>query len=110
MSEMKNLGEMLRKAQEMQGKMGEMQEQLSRLEVDGVAGAGLVQVTLNGKSEMRDLKIDPSLMIVDEVEVLQDLIKAAHQDAKTKCEELVKEEMAKLTGGLPLPPGFSLPI
>lgn len=107
---MKNLGEMLRKAQEMQGKMGEMQEELSRLEVEGIAGAGLVQVTLNGKSEMREIRIDPSLMVAEEVGVVQDLIKAAHQDAKTKCEELVKDEMAKLTGGLPLPPGFSLPI
>ena len=107
---MKNLGEMLRKAQEMQSQMGEMQEELARREVDGAAGAGLVRVTLSGKGEMKGIKIDPSLLKPEDKEVLQDLIVAAHQDAKNKSEELVKEEMAKLTGGLPLPPGFSLPI
>ena len=107
---MKNLGEMLRKAQEMQGRMGEMQEELARQEVEGVSGAGLVRVVLSGKGELKAIKIDPSLMKPDETEVLEDLIAAAHKDAKTKSEELVKEEMAKLTGGLPLPPGFSLPI
>ncbi len=107
---MKNLGDMLRKAQEMQGRMGEMQEQLEQHEVEGVAGAGMVRVLMNGKGHLRELKIDPSLLNPDDVQVLQDLIVAAHQDAKTKTEELVKEEMSKLTGGLPLPPGLTLPF
>lgn len=107
---MKNLGQLMKQAQEMQAKMAEMQESLAEIEVSGGSGGGMVQVTLNGKSEMRSVKIDPSLAGPDEVEVLEDLIVAAFNDAKAKVEARVQEEMAKLTGGLELPPGFKMPF
>jgi hypothetical protein len=101
---------MMKQAQEMQAKMGELQEQLSQAEMTGAAGGGLVQVTMNGKGELRAVKIDPSLVDPDRVEVLEDLILAAANDAKAKVETYVAGEMQKLTGGLSLPPGFQLPI
>jgi DNA-binding YbaB/EbfC family protein len=107
---MKNLGSMMKQAQEMQAKMGELQEQLSRTEMTGASGGGLVQVTMNGKGELRAVKIDPSLMDPGGVEMLEDLVLAAANDAKAKVETYVAGEMQKLTGGLSLPPGFQLPI
>ena len=107
---MKNLGQLMKQAQEMQDKMAEMQESLGQMEIDGVAGAGLVKVTLNGKGEMRRLRIDPTLANPDESEILEDLIVAAHNDAKGKTEARVQEETQKLMGGLPLPPGMKLPF
>ncbi|MEE9209955.1 MAG: YbaB/EbfC family nucleoid-associated protein [Kiloniellales bacterium] len=107
---MKNLGQMMKQAQEMQAKMAELQEQLARIEVTGAAGGGMLQVTLNGKGEMRAVKIDPALVDANEVGVLEDLIVAATNDAKAKAEAKVAEKMRELTGGLSLPPGFSLPI
>ncbi len=107
---MKNLGNLMRQAQEMQQKMSEMQEQLAAAEVSGSSGAGMVTVALNGKGELRRLKIDPAIVDPNEVEVLEDLITAAFNDARTKVEARMSEEMGKLTGGLPLPPGFKLPF
>lgn len=107
---MKNLGQMLRQAQEMQARMAEMQAELEKREITGVAGGGLVAVTLNGKGEMRRLKIDKSLADPNETEVLEDLVVAAHNDAKAKVEAEAAEAMAKLTGGLKLPPGMKLPF
>ncbi len=107
---MKNLGQMMKQAQEMQAKMGEMQERMDQMEVTGESGGGMVSVTLTGKGEMRGLKVDPSLMSPDEAEVLEDLIVAAHNDAKSRVEAKVQEEMSQLTGGLNLPPGFKLPF
>lgn len=107
---MKNIGQMLKQAQAMQSKMAEMQESLGSLEVEGTAGGGLVRVTLTGKGEMRGLKIDPSLVTGDEVEVLEDLIVAAFNDGKAKVEQVVQEKMAEVTGGLKLPPGLDLPL
>ena len=107
---MKNLGQMMKQAQAMQAKMAEMQEKLAELEVSGQAGAGMVTATLNGKSELRGLKIDPSLVDPSDVEVLEDLIVAAVNDAKVKVEAKVAEEMQKVTGGLSLPPGMKLPF
>ncbi len=107
---MKNLGQMMKQAQEMQAKMAELQEQLARTEVTGAAGGGMVQVTLNGKGEMRAVTIDPVLVDPGEVGVLEDLIVAATNDAKSKAEAKVAEKMRELTGGLDLPPGFSLPM
>ena len=100
---MKNMGQMMKQAQQMQAKMAEMQEGLEALEISGAAGGRLVSVILNGKGEMRAIKIDPSLVNVDEVEVLEDLVTAAFNDAKAKVEAHMQEEMAKLTGGLNLP-------
>jgi DNA-binding YbaB/EbfC family protein len=107
---MKNIGQMMKQAQEMQAKMAEMQQRLSELEVEGQAGAGLVRATLNGKGELRRIRIDPSLLAADEAEVLEDLIIAAFADAKGKVEAQVQEETSRLMGGLKLPPGLKLPF
>jgi DNA-binding YbaB/EbfC family protein len=107
---MKNLGQLMKQAQEMQDKMAEMQESLGQIEIEGVAGAGLVKLTLNGKGEMRRLRIDPTLANPDEAEILEDLIVAAHNDAKGRLEARVQDETQKLMGGLPLPPGMKLPF
>ena len=107
---MKNLGQMMKQAQQMQAKMQDMQNQLNDFEVDGQAGAGMVKVTLNGKNELRKVKIDPTLLKPEESEVLEDLLIAAFNDAKNKIETHVQGEMGKLTGGLSLPPGFKLPF
>lgn len=107
---MKNLGNLMKQAQEMQAKMGEMQERLAELTVEGAAGAGMVVITLNGKSEMKAIRIDPTLLSGDESEILEDLIVAAHADAKSKAEQRMAEEMKELTGGLNLPPGMNLPF
>ena len=107
---MKNLGQMMKQAQAMQAKMQEIQEELARTEVTGVAGGGMVSATLTGKGEMRRLKIDPKLVDPAEVEVLEDLIVAAFNDAKSKAEAHMAQEMSKLTGGLELPPGLKLPF
>ena len=107
---MKNLGEMMKQAQEMQAKMAEMQEQLSATEVTGSAGGGMVRVTMTGKNEARKLKIDPALINSAEAEVLEDLIVAAINDARVKAEAAASEKMSDLTGGLQLPPGFKLPF
>ena len=107
---MKNIGAMLKQAQQMQSKMAEMQERLAGMTVEGVAGAGMVTVTLNGKGEMRGVKVDPSLIKADEAEIMEDLIVAAHADAKSKSEAKAAEAMKELTGGLELPPGLNLPF
>ncbi|MCH7711778.1 MAG: YbaB/EbfC family nucleoid-associated protein [Proteobacteria bacterium] len=107
---MTNLGEMLKQAQEMQSKMAEMQAKLERVEVTGASGGGLVTVTLGGKGDVRKIKIDPSIVDAREVEVLEDLITAGVNDAKAKLEVRVADEMAKITGGLNLPPGLKLPF
>ncbi len=107
---MKNLGQMMKQAQEMQAKMAELQARMAHVELTGSAGAGLVSITLNGKGEMRQVTIDPSLAKPDEVEVLQDLIAAAANDARAKVEARVQEETRQLMGGLGLPPGLDLPF
>ncbi len=106
---MKNLGQLMKQAQQMQQKMAEMQAKMDAMEITGSAGAGLVQITITGKSEMRALKIDPSLVDPQEVEVLEDLIIAAFNDAKTKQEALMADEMGKVTGGMNIP-GMKLPF
>ena len=83
---MKNLGELMKKAQAMQAKMAEVQAQLAEVEVEGAAGGGMVLVILNGKGELKRLKLDPTLLVPDDVEMLEDLIVAAHTDAKAKQE------------------------
>jgi len=107
---MKNLGQMMKQAQEMQAKMAELQARMEHVELTGTAGAGLVSITLNGKGEMRRVSIDPSLAKPDEVEVLQDLIAAAANDARAKVEARMQEETRQLMGGLALPPGLNLPF
>ena len=107
---MKNLGKMMKQAQEMQSKMALMQEELKKSEHMGTSGGGLVSVKLNGKFEMRALNIDPSIFSADDAEMVEDLIVAAFNDAKRKVDEFNKNEMAKLTGGIDLPEGLNLPF
>jgi hypothetical protein len=107
---MKNLGQMMKQAQQMQERMAELQAQLALVELTGASGGGMVQVTLNGKGEMKKLKLDRSLVDPAEIEVLEDLILAAFNDAKARVEQHVAGEMSKLTGGLQLPPGMKLPF
>ena len=107
---MKNLAGLMKQAQQMQSKMEEMQSKLESIEVEGVSGAGLVAVTLNGKGDLRRVKIDPKLADPADIEMLEDLLVAAHRDAKTKIEALTQDEMQKVTGGLQLPPGMKLPF
>jgi len=108
---MKNLAGMLKQASQMQQKMEEMQERLSSMAVEGSAGAGMVRITLSGKGELRAIAIDPKLVGEGgDLDMLQDLIVAAHADAKRKSEAAGQEEMQKLTAGLPIPPGMKLPF
>ena len=103
-----DLMKMMKQAQEIQGRMQKMQEDLAGLEVEGQSGGGLVKVTLNGKLEARGLKIDASLIKPEEAEILEDLIVAAFQDAKRKAEAAAQAKMQEITGGLALPPGLKL--
>ena len=105
-----NIGEMMKKAQKMQAKMAEVQEKLAALEVEGTSGGGLIKVTTDGKGAMKGIKIDPTLLDPQEVDVLEDLIVAAIHDAQTKAEEKAAEEMGEVTGGLKLPGGMKLPF
>ena len=107
---MKNLGQMMKQAQQMQARMAELQARLDQTEVTGQSGGGLVQATLTGKGALRRLKIDPSLVKPEEVEVIEDLVVAAVNDARQRVDAMVSEEMSKLTGGLQLPPGMKLPF
>ncbi len=100
---------MMKQAKELQAKMGDMQAELDQLEVEGTSGGGLVTVTMTAKGDMRGLKLDPSLIKSDEAEILEDLIVAAHNDARRKAEAAMADKMKELTGGLQLPPGMTLP-
>lgn len=107
---MKNLNQMLKQAQQLQNQMADIQKRLEQTEVSGVSGAGMVSVIINGKGEMRGIKIDPSLVDPQEKEILEDLIVAAFNDAKSKLETYTQEEMSKVSGGLSLPGGMKLPF
>ncbi|MDR3524611.1 MAG: YbaB/EbfC family nucleoid-associated protein [Acetobacteraceae bacterium] len=107
---MKNIAGMMKQAAQMQKKMEDMQASLEAMTQEGSAGAGMVTVTLSGKNDLRGIKIDPKLADPDDMEMLQDLIVAAHADAKRKIEAIAAEEMQKVTGGLNLPPGLKLPF
>lgn len=107
---MKDLLGMMSKAKEMQARFQALQEEIAGIEATGQSGGGLVQVTISGKFEMRALRIDPSLFREDDVEVLEDLILAAHNDAKAKVEAVMQQKTQELTAGLPLPPGMKLPF
>lgn len=107
---MKNLGALMKQAQEMQEKMNALQEKLADLRAEGAAGGGLVKVVVNGKGMLIDIKLDKSIIDPEDPEVLEDLIKAAFSDAKAKAEQDMQEEMQKITGGLNLPPGMNLPF
>ena len=99
---------LMKQAAELKSKMEAMQAELDHIEVEGTAGGGMVTVRLSAKGEMKGVRVDPSLMKPDEKEIVEDLLVAAHADARRKAEALMQEKMKALTGGLPLPPGFSL--
>jgi nucleoid-associated protein EbfC len=99
---------MMKQAAQLQAKMKALQAELDTIEVEGVAGGGVVTVTLTAKGDMKGVRIDPSLMKLEEKEILEDLLVAAHADAKRKSENVMQEKMKQLTGGLPLPPGLNL--
>src|SRR3972149_6615065 len=105
---MKNFAQMMKQAQELQGQVAEMQAEMERTMIEGRSGGGMVTVTLSGKGDMAGVKIDPSLLKPEEADILEDLIVAAHNDAKAKVEEAMKEKMKSLTGGLPIPPSLKL--
>jgi hypothetical protein len=105
-----NIGQMMRQVQDMQTKMAEMQNRLGDVDVTGSAGSGSVVVTMNGKAEVRKVKIDPALADPAEIEILEDLIVAACNDAKQKAEAMISGETEKMMGGLKLPPGVKLPF
>jgi DNA-binding YbaB/EbfC family protein len=107
---MKNIAGLMRQAAEMQKKMEEMQAVLEATTHEGVAGAGMVVLTLNGKGEMKGVRIDPKLADPGDMEMLQDLVLAAHADARRKMEVAAAAEMQKVTGGLNLPPDMKLPF
>ena len=107
---MKDILGLMGKVKEMQSKMQEMQEGLNGLEMTGQSGGGLVKVTLSGKGEMRALSIDPSLIKDEDTGILEDLIMAAHNDAKSKVEDMVAQKTRELTAGLPIPPGMKFPF
>ena len=100
---------MMQQAQEMQGKMQEVQDELARMEVTGEAGAGLVKISMTGKHEVRNVDIDPSVFEEDR-ELLEDLTAAAINDAVQRVNDISQEKMSELTGGLNLPPGMNLPF
>lgn len=107
---MKNLSDMMKQVQAMQSKMADMQSKLETASVTGLAGGGLVKVTLSGKGTMTALDIDASLFKEEDKEIIEDLVIAAHADAKAKSEAMIAEEMKSVTGGMALPPGMKLPF
>lgn len=97
---------MMKQAAQLQSKMQEMQAELDSIEVEGVAGGGMVKVTLTAKGALKGVKIDDSLMQPSEKEIVEDLLVTAHADARRKAEAMMAEKMKAVTGGLPLPPGL----
>ncbi len=107
---MKDISQIMRQAQQMQAKITEAQKKIEALEVEGSAGGGMVTMKITGKNALVSIGIDPSLMVADEREILEDLIKAAHDDARRKLEDKQNEEMKGLSGGMGLLPGFKMPF
>lgn len=105
---MKDLMGMMKQVRDMQSRMQEVQDELASMTIEGESGGGLVKVGLNGKGEMRSISVDPSLLAPSEKEILEDLILAASQDARTKADSALQAKMQELSGGLQLPPGMKL--
>ena len=99
---------LMKQAAQLQSKMQAMQAELDTIEVEGTAGGGMVSVKLSAKGDLKGVKIDDSLMKATDKEILEDLLVAAHADARRKAETVMQEKMKGLTGGLPLPPGMNL--
>ncbi|HQT38996.1 MAG TPA: YbaB/EbfC family nucleoid-associated protein [Acidocella sp.] len=107
---MKNLAGLMQQAKQMQANMEAMQAKLEAAQIEGVSGAGLVRVTLSGKGVLKGIKIDPKLADPAEIEMLEDLVLAAHADAKSKLDAFTESEMKNATGGMQLPAGLKLPF
>ena len=107
---MKNLGDMMKQVQAMQERMAGLQAKLEQATVTGQSGGGLVTVTLNGKGGMTGVMVDAALLKPEEKDIVEDLLVAAHADAKAKVEAMMAEEMKSVTGGMALPPGMKLPF
>ena len=105
---MKDLLGMMSKVKEMQARMEQVQAELEETEVDGAAGGGLVTVRLSAKGTLKAIRFDPSLLVPEEAEILEDLIVAAHAEARAKGDRLIQEKTQALTAGLPIPPGLKL--
>jgi hypothetical protein len=105
---MRDMMGLMKQAQDMQQKMAAMQAELDVIEVEGAAGGGMVAVTMTAKGALKAVRIDPSLMVPDEREIVEDLIVAACADARTRAERVMQERMAEITKGLPIPPGMKL--
>ncbi len=105
---MKDIMGMMKKVQEMQSKMAALQDELDQIEVTGASGGGMVTVTMSAKGAVKALAIDPSLMVPDEKDILEDLVVAAMNDARGKAERTMQDRMGALTAGLPIPPGLKL--
>ncbi|MES0883276.1 YbaB/EbfC family nucleoid-associated protein [Roseibium sp. SCP14] len=101
---------MMKQAKQMQEQMGSLQEQITDIEAEGSSGGGLVTLRLNGKGEMKSLKIDPSLLKEEEGEILEDLIIAAHTDGRVKIDQAIQDKTQEMMGGLGLPAGMKLPF
>ncbi len=106
---MKGIGDLMKQAQQMQEKMQQAQQEVSKVEVQGESGAGLVKVVMTGRHDVKSIDIDPSLL-TEEKEVLEDLIAAAVNDAVRKVEDETKDMMSSVTNGIPIPPGFKMPF
>ncbi|UTO28606.1 YbaB/EbfC family nucleoid-associated protein [Bartonella harrusi] len=107
---MRKMMNMMKKANEVQEKMQKMREEMANMQAVGFAGGGLVSVTVNGNNAITALHIDPSLLKPEEAEILEDLIVAAHHEAKIKIEIAIEEKTKSITAGLPLPTGLKLPL
>ncbi len=107
---MKNIGQLMKQAQQMQTRMAEMQAKLAEVEMSGQSGGGMVSAVMNGKGELKKIKLEKAAVDPDDVEMLEDLILAAVNDAKSKVEAHVGAETQKLMGGMPMPPGMKLPF
>ena len=107
---MKDIMGLMKQAQAMQAKLQEAQADMERTEVEGTSGGGLVSVRLTAKGDLKAISIDPSLLKADEREIVEDLIVAAHAEARKRAEVVMAEKMKGVTGGLPLPPGLKLPF
>lgn len=103
---MKNLGDIMKQAQALQSRFQEAQERVSAIEAEGQSGGGMVRVTINGKGMAKAVRIDPSLIDPKDAGMLEDIVLAAINDARAKVDARMGEEMSKMTGGLPLPPGM----
>jgi len=105
-----NFNNMMKQAQDLQKKMAEAQKKVESLEAEGTSGGGLIKIIIDGKNNVKSVKIDDSLISKEDVEMLEDLILAAFNDGKEKIQKKISDEMSSITGGLQLPPGFKMPF